>query len=110
MGPHQLGEPRTLRIGSHSAKIESPADLKTFRSVAGLDDFDPSDRKFVAVANAHPEKPPILEALDSKWWGWRDALSAAGITVLFLCETEVKETYERKFPERVFRPGKPRRD
>ena len=33
------------------------------------DSFDPSDRKFVAAANAHPDKPPILEAADSKWLG-----------------------------------------
>src|SRR4026207_2167330 len=26
--------------------------------------FDPADRKFVAAANAHAEKPPILEAAD----------------------------------------------
>ncbi len=32
----------------------------------GLNDFDKSDMKFVAVANAHPDKPPILQATDSK--------------------------------------------
>lgn len=32
----------------------------------GLINFDNSDRKFVAVANAHPEKPPIIQATDSK--------------------------------------------
>ncbi|MCA9187493.1 MAG: hypothetical protein R3E01_16060 [Pirellulaceae bacterium] len=31
-----------------------------------LSNFDPSDRKFVAVANNHPAKPHILEATDSK--------------------------------------------
>jgi hypothetical protein len=29
-----------------------------------LNFFDISDRKFVAVANAHPRKPPILQATD----------------------------------------------
>ena len=52
----------------------------------GLVHFDRSDRKFVAVANAHPDKPPILQATDSKWWGWRDALKDVGITVCFLCQ------------------------
>ncbi len=51
----------------------------------GLVKFDLSDRKFVAVANAHSDKPPILQATDSKWWGWRDALAEVGITVCFLC-------------------------
>ena len=47
--------------------------------------FDISDRKFVAVANAHADKPPILQATDSKWWGWKDALAEVGIRVHFLC-------------------------
>lgn len=72
--------------------------FEQFPDADGLEDFDPSDRKFVAVANAHAEKPPILEALDSKWWGWKDALTAAGITVVFLCREEVEAAYERKFP------------
>ncbi len=35
-----------------------------------LADFDPADRKFVAVAAAHQEHPPIVQAADSKWLGW----------------------------------------
>lgn len=58
--------------------------------------LDPSDRKFVSVANAHANNPPILQATDSKWWGWKEALSACGITVEFLCPKEIQETYERK--------------
>jgi len=50
-----------------------------------LEVFDKSDHKFVAAANAHPAKPPILQATDSKWWGWKDALMEVGITVQFLC-------------------------
>jgi hypothetical protein len=92
-----------------TVKAEVPADFDEFPEVAGLEDFDLSDRKFVAVANAHPEKPPILQGLDSKWWGWREALASAGITVQFVCETEVKETYERKFAERTPPARKPRR-
>ncbi len=61
-----------------------------------LSDFDPADRKFVAVANKHPEKPPILQASDSKWWGLREALSRCGITVEFLCPDEIEATYHRK--------------
>jgi len=65
----------------------------------GLKEFDKSDRKFVAVANAHSEKPPILQATDSKWWGWKEALQKVGITVCFLCpeytETKHAEKMER---------------
>jgi hypothetical protein len=58
--------------------------------------FDNSDRKFVAVANAHPDKPEILQATDSKWWGWKDALAKVGITVSFMCPEYVRIKYEEK--------------
>lgn len=61
-----------------------------------LNNFDPSDRKFVAVANAHSEKPPILQATDSKWWGWNDALAEVGITVHFLCREYIEAKYAEK--------------
>ncbi len=62
----------------------------------GLIDFDKSDRKFVAAANAHMERPPILQATDSKWWGWKDALAEVGITVQFLCPEYVEAKYAKK--------------
>lgn len=62
----------------------------------GLNNFDRSDRKFVATANAHLEKPPILQATDSKWWGWKDALAEVGITVQFLCPEYVEAKYAEK--------------
>jgi len=61
-----------------------------------LQAFDISDRKFVAVANAHPEKPPILQATDSKWWGWKDALAEIGITTHLLCPVYLEATYRKK--------------
>ncbi|WP_094228433.1 hypothetical protein [Methanolobus psychrotolerans] len=63
----------------------------------GLSNFDKSDRKFVAVANAHPAKPKILQATDCKWWGWSSALEDVGISVQFLCSDYVKAKYEEKF-------------
>lgn len=82
-----------------ASKETDPDDFIEFPGHPDLSNFDPSDRKFVAVANAHPQKPPILEASDSKWWGWRDALTACGITVVFLCPKEIEEAYNRKFGE-----------
>lgn len=61
-----------------------------------LTQFDNSDRKFVAVANVHPEKPTILQATDSKWWGWKDALAEVGINVEFLCPDYVQKKYGEK--------------
>jgi hypothetical protein len=61
-----------------------------------LRDFDTSDRKFVAVANRHADKPPILEATDSKWWGWKEALKESGISVSFLCPDYIRTKYQEK--------------
>ncbi|MGC0851701.1 hypothetical protein WKH63_22580 [Pantoea agglomerans] len=63
-----------------------------------LTNFDISDRKFVATAFAHPDKPPIIQATDSKWWGWKDALEEIGINVIFVDEKIIRDTFDRKFP------------
>ena len=63
---------------------------------ADLVKFDRSDRKFVAVANAHPDRPPIAQATDSKWWGWKEALKESGITVHFLCEELISQKHLKK--------------
>lgn len=62
----------------------------------GLKNFDPSDRKFIALANAHPEHPPIVQGTDCKWWGIRIALEECGIHVRFLCEAYIKQKFEQK--------------
>ncbi len=84
----------------YRVKITKQGDsYKEFPMHEGLKDFDLSDRKFVAVANAHPQKPPILQATDSKWWGWKDALKEKGINVEFLCPDYCREKYLKKFNE-----------
>lgn len=67
-----------------------------FPDHAGLINFDKSDRKFIAVANAHPDKPPVLQAADSKWWGWKDSLAEVGVSVHFLCPDYVEAKYAEK--------------
>lgn len=47
--------------------------------------FDPSDRKFVAVAIASGEQPQILNAADTDWWEHRQALNRHGVEIRFLC-------------------------
>jgi hypothetical protein len=61
-----------------------------------LHEFDHADRKFVAVAVAHPERPPILQGSDSKWMLWTGRLSAHGIEVEFLCPGDVEGFLNRK--------------
>jgi len=72
--------------------------------------FDSSDRKFAAVAHAHPDKPPIWQAVDSKWLDWWPALGTKGVTVDFLCPDDVCRFYQNKFPGKptpVLPDGKP---
>lgn len=58
--------------------------------------YDPSDRKFLAVAAAHPEHPEVLQALDSKWWGWQTSLARAGVTIRFLCPRAIEAKHREK--------------
>ena len=72
--------------GSDNAFEEFPDD-------PALNDFDPADRKFIAVACAHPEKPSILQAVDSKWLNFRDAFRQNDITVAFICEEDIQRLH-----------------
>ncbi|MCP3137227.1 hypothetical protein [Pyxidicoccus xibeiensis] len=75
---------------------EDPRDFDEFPRDEALAGFDPSDRKFVAVSCAHPQRPPILQATDSKWWGLREELTRCGVNVHFLCPGDIAEIHERK--------------
>jgi hypothetical protein len=69
---------------------------REFPKNSGLKKFDPSDRKFVAVANAHKDKPPILQATDSKWVGWEASLAEEKIGVCFVCVDYIQAKYKKK--------------
>lgn len=65
-----------------------------------LENFDPSDRMFVAVACAHSERPPIVEAADSKWLDWAEALKRHGVEVIFVCEKDIRRFRQQKAKNR----------
>lgn len=62
--------------------------------------FDAPDRKFAAVAHAHPDKPPIWQAADCKWLDWWPALAVHGVHVEFLCPNDACKFYVSKFPSK----------
>jgi hypothetical protein len=68
--------------------------------------FDAPDRKFAAVAHAHPEKPVVWQAADCKWLDWWPALQAKGVSVAFLCPDDASQFYRNKFPHKPV-PGLP---
>ncbi len=69
-----------------------PTEIENFLEFPGdkrLEDFDPSDRKFIAVSMAHPQHPPVLQALDSEWWKFKTELEDNEVNVVFLCEADI---------------------
>lgn len=61
--------------------------------------YDRSDKKFLAVAAAHSEKPPILQSFDSKWWGWQEALKQDGVRIFFVCADAIAAKYAEKMAQ-----------
>ena len=72
------------------------SNFEEFPSDPRLCNFDPSDRKFVAVSLAHAQRPPILQSVDRKWWEVREILKENGVEIEFLCEMEVKQSRKKK--------------
>ncbi len=70
---------REIDITPHHEKVfeEFPDDKQ-------LETFDKSDRKFVAVAIASRENPPIKNASDSDWWHHHEVLKKY-VKIDFLC-------------------------
>tara|TARA_R110000737_G_scaffold317047_1_gene327555 strand:- start:49 stop:582 length:534 start_codon:yes stop_codon:yes gene_type:complete len=78
-------------------------DINTYAEFPdkGLEpNFDAPDRKFVAVSNAHPQKPKILQAADCKWLDWWEQLADYNISVDFLCPDDACQFYKAKFPKK----------
>jgi hypothetical protein len=67
------------------ARSGSGEDYDEFPDDPALAGFDPSDRKFVAVARVSPLSPPVMNATDSDWWDYREVLARHGVRVEFLC-------------------------
>lgn len=77
--------------------VTGDREYAEFPKSPSLNGFDRSDRKFIAVANAHLEHPQIVEGSDSLWWRFKDALEELGIHIYFLCEDYVKTKYEETY-------------
>ena len=94
-----------LRNSGHKERVHQVAitevaadQFAEFPAPALEPTFDPPDRKFAAVANAHASKPPIWQASDCKWMDWHADLGACGIKIDFLCKSDVCAFYQKKFP------------
>lgn len=96
-----------LRHAGNSARVEQISltelaadEFAEFPDAALQPAFDAPDRKFAAVAYAHPDKPPVWQAADCKWLDWWPALQAQGVHVDFLCPADACRFYRNKFPSK----------
>lgn len=92
---HEWGGHRVTRV-SITQRDDDPDDFDEVPAAPVGIIYDRSDRKFLAVAAAHLEHPPILQSFDSKWWGWQKSLQEVGITIHFICPEEIQEKHRRK--------------
>lgn len=100
-----------LRQTGNTAKVEQVGLTETveneyseFPDLALQPAFDAPDRKFAAVAHAHPDKPSVWQAADCKWLDWWPALEAKGVNIAFLCPDDVCGFYRKKFPHKPLPP------
>lgn len=96
---HEYNEARVTRVQITRKKAD-PSYYEELPPASDGARYDPSDHKFLAVAAAHAEHPPILQAGDSKWWGWQKSLARCGVTIFFLCPEEAEAKYKKKMRRR----------
>lgn len=92
---HEWGNEKVTRVTT-TPKEEDPEDFEELPAAPEGTLYDRSDRKFLAVAAAHEEHPPILQSFDSKWWGWQSSLSEHQIKIHFLCKEEIARMHGKK--------------
>ena len=66
-------------------KCHKDRGFEEFPDDPDLSAFDQDDRKFVAVALASGTEPEVLNASDTDWWHYRQALQQHGVEIVFLC-------------------------
>lgn len=80
---------------------EGGTDYTAFPTDVALARFDRSDRKFVAVSIAHPQRPAISVALDRGWTNFQAALNAKNVTIDFRCPADSARIAARRSPPRI---------
>lgn len=69
----------------HIPLVADEEEFEDFPRDPDLAGFDPSDRKYVAVALASGLNPVIVNSTDTDWWHHQQALAKHGVRLEFLC-------------------------
>ena len=95
-----LGNPTVCTMVPITPSAGNGTDFEEFPTDDALSDFDPDDRKFIAVAvvykNVHQQKALLLQAVDSQWYGFHEVLVENGLKIEFVCEAYIRDLYERR--------------
>ena len=78
----QFDRRRVLRA---ALALNEAGEYQAFPNDPALSQFDHADRIFVALAAIVPGRPTLLNAVDSDYSEFADALKAAGIRIRELC-------------------------
>ncbi|MBI5178403.1 MAG: hypothetical protein HZA04_04000 [Nitrospinae bacterium] len=79
------GNERHCHFVSITPRQKDADDFVEFPNDISLGKFDRADRKFVAVAIASKNNPPIYNACDTDWHHFDDALKKHRVKVVQLC-------------------------
>jgi len=69
----------------------SASGFDEFPTDPNLATFDPSDKKYVAVALRSQRRPTVMNAVDPDWWEHQDALIRNGVKLRFLCPQHMEQ-------------------
>jgi len=89
-----LGNPKICTMVPITSLTGNRTDFEEFPDDTALINFDPDDRKFIAVALAHKRDngqiPTILLAIDKGWLQFIDALANHEVSVDLICEEDMQ--------------------
>ena len=89
-----LGNPEICTMVPITSLTGNGTDFEEFPTDTTLINFDPDDRKFIAIALAHKRDngrvPTILLAIDRGWLQFMTALANHGISVNLICEEDMQ--------------------
>ena len=89
-----LNNPEICTMVHITSLVGNGTDFEEFPADNALSDFDPDDRKFIAVALVYKQDtgqaPTILLAIDRGWLQFMDALENYGVSVDLICEDDIQ--------------------